>query len=564
MSSEPYRGQDRRASPDWREPSLGPFIGVALALLLVIGLFLAGPSVWGAVDLLDVALLRVQLDAATVAVAVLAGALCVVRWRVVGDAPALWVGAALLFFGLVTIGVGSLLPEAQPAVAGHDLHDWAHPASRIAVLWLFYQALRTTPVDSRLRLWPVLLAASGITAALIVAFQLLPGLPRALASAGDAVTATAGGLPVGTIVLVVALVGFGIAFGFRGVRTRRWLFAWFGLMFFALGFAELLRLADQAAGSLWLTGPNVLRFLGILCAVVGATRELVRAFQQQQVHLLETVQSDQAKEARLAAEQRALEELAHEARNALTSIEGATRTLERYRDRLDEETRDGLSDAVTQEIARLQALVSPERVRSTAGEFRVVDVVTAVATAARSHDVTVHVDVPAHLTAHGQPAETGQVVQNLVENARRYAPGSPIHVRAEGAPSGVTLRVEDEGPGVPPEERQAIFERGRRGTAAAATDGTGLGLYVSAQLMRDQGGDLWVDDRAGGGASFALWLPADEASAKLLQQVGDDVEHAVQRSRLASLLGLRAPEDAEAGRPGLADDDDDVGGDRGR
>jgi signal transduction histidine kinase len=100
-----------------------------------------------------------------------------------------------------------------------------------------------------------------------------------------------------------------------------------------------------------------------------------------------------------------------------------------------------------------------------------------------------------------------EILQNLLDNARRYAPGSSIDVRAARADAWVVLRVDDRGPGIPRDEHERVFERGY--CSGARRDGSGLGLYVAARLLRDQGGHLRVEDRAGGGASFVLTLPAE-------------------------------------------------------
>jgi signal transduction histidine kinase len=217
-------------------------------------------------------------------------------------------------------------------------------------------------------------------------------------------------------------------------------------------------------------------------------------------------------EARFRAEKAEQEERAHEARNALTAIEGATRTLEHYRDRLPPETRAQLATAITAEIARLQRLVSSERIAEASGPFRVAEALAPVVTGARSQGMLIQSDVAGDLVAHGRWADTAEVVQNLLENARRYAPNAPVTVLAREEGDKILIRVEDRGPGVPEDEQESIFQRGRRGILAEDVPGSGLGLYVSAQLMRDQGGELWVEDRPGGGASFGLWLPGENGS----------------------------------------------------
>lgn len=98
-----------------------------------------------------------------------------------------------------------------------------------------------------------------------------------------------------------------------------------------------------------------------------------------------------------------------------------------------------------------------------------------------------------------------RIVENLVLNADRYAPpGSAIQVMVEHSPDdGLVLSVEDEGPGVPDEEKEAIFEPFRRGVQRAS-GGSGIGLGVVAAFARLHGGRAWVEDRAGGGSRFCV------------------------------------------------------------
>jgi len=104
-----------------------------------------------------------------------------------------------------------------------------------------------------------------------------------------------------------------------------------------------------------------------------------------------------------------------------------------------------------------------------------------------------------------------RVIANLVENAANYGGGANrVQVERDGA----TLRisVEDEGPGVPPEERDAVFERFFRGSASgrrrSGGQGSGLGLALVAEHVRLHGGRVWVEDRPGGpGARFVVELP---------------------------------------------------------
>lgn len=146
-------------------------------------------------------------------------------------------------------------------------------------------------------------------------------------------------------------------------------------------------------------------------------------------------------------------------------------------------------------------------------DFAVAAALASTVTGARARGAGILVDIDEHLHAFGRPSDTGEVVQNLIQNARRYAPGSPVAIRAVREGDRVLVRVEDRGPGVAADVREAIFRRGVRGQHADGVAGSGLGLYVSGQLMREQGGDLWLEDRPGGGAAFVLALPAVALSA---------------------------------------------------
>lgn len=103
-----------------------------------------------------------------------------------------------------------------------------------------------------------------------------------------------------------------------------------------------------------------------------------------------------------------------------------------------------------------------------------------------------------------------QVCENLISNAIKYAPGSDIELRVlPGAPGFLQLRVEDRGPGIPPEQQSSLFTPFFRiGTGDPATDGlsTGLGLSLARQIVGASGGELRYEDRDGGGASFVLEL----------------------------------------------------------
>lgn len=119
-------------------------------------------------------------------------------------------------------------------------------------------------------------------------------------------------------------------------------------------------------------------------------------------------------------------------------------------------------------------------------------------------------DLPERTGVGIDPLVLRQVCENLISNAIKYAPGSDIELRVlPGAPGFLQLRVEDRGPGIPPDQQSSLFTPFFRiSTGDAATDGlsTGLGLSLARQIVGASGGELRYEDRDGGGASFVLEL----------------------------------------------------------
>jgi signal transduction histidine kinase len=104
-----------------------------------------------------------------------------------------------------------------------------------------------------------------------------------------------------------------------------------------------------------------------------------------------------------------------------------------------------------------------------------------------------------------------RIVVNLLDNARNHADGPARIALEDGTRNTLRLVVEDSGPGVPPNERDHIFERFYRGTEARRRVGTGLGLALVSEHATAMGGRAWVEDRRGGGARFVVSLPAVRA-----------------------------------------------------
>ena len=106
------------------------------------------------------------------------------------------------------------------------------------------------------------------------------------------------------------------------------------------------------------------------------------------------------------------------------------------------------------------------------------------------------------------PGKAERIVENLLVNAVKHTPpDTPIWIQVQKRASDVLIVVEDSGPGIPAELREAIFEPFRQGHPEQHSPGSGIGLSVVAKFAELHGGRVWVQDRLGGGASFRVLLP---------------------------------------------------------
>lgn len=120
------------------------------------------------------------------------------------------------------------------------------------------------------------------------------------------------------------------------------------------------------------------------------------------------------------------------------------------------------------------------------------------------------------------PVRVGEVVNNLLTNAIRYTPpGGAVHVDCHREPGVLALCVSDNGPGIPPSERERVFEPGFRGSSAGASSGSGMGLSVVREIVDQHGGTVEIEGRPEGGVTFVVHLPGD-ISDPLLPRVLSD------------------------------------------
>ncbi|MST33673.1 hypothetical protein GHK86_13215, partial [Acidimicrobiaceae bacterium USS-CC1] len=295
------------------------------------------------------------------------------------------------------------------------------------------------------------------------------------------------------------------------VATRRRLPRWPAAVPAAAGLAALLRSTSAASTDVPLSAA-LLAGVAAALVVAGAgleLRHLLRFLDRRDFGL--RMDLDSAR--REMEDQRAqLHEQLHDLRNAVSALRCADTTLRTRAEHLDPAARAALADAMSLELARLQVLIEPGR-RAVVADFDLRDALEPVVTAERNLGAAITLSVD-RVRAHGDATGLAQAVQNLLVNARRYAPGAHVLVTAEPCPGSgrVALLVSDDGPGIPEAERDRIFLRGARGSTAAGTAGEGLGLHVARRLVAASGGQLSLLDRPAPGACFLIDLPAPGGS----------------------------------------------------
>lgn len=451
----------------------------------------------------DMASLNDIVDTSTVVVAVVVAALCMMRWRLAEEPTDMFVSLGLVAFGPLTIGFDNLVaPRLSAGLQDSHLATIVAPVGFVLAVVLLAAPL----VLHRVGIHRALAGVAVAVAATAVVAWVFPAVARVLAGRRERVVPTAAeSLAHGAVAIL--LVVLAVAYWRDGRHRHRTLHAWLGLMLFGIVQSRLAFALTFPVGTLWLSGSRILRMEALLFVLMGINRELQEGFSRQQHEVRRTTAAVQWLETQRTAEQQAVAERSHDVRSALFAIGGVAELLNRSHDDLDAGTMEALTQALGAEVARLQELVAVQE-REAPVPFRLLEAISPVLLLERSNGLDVTCTVDEHLVVVGRAKETAQVMRTLLDNARAYAPGSPVIVRSERRDDWAVLVVEDCGPGVPPSERPAIFERSRRGTTADGTPGSGLGLYVAARLMREQGGDIWVTDRPGGGASFVVSLSA--------------------------------------------------------
>jgi len=247
-------------------------------------------------------------------------------------------------------------------------------------------------------------------------------------------------------------------------------------------------------------------------AVVLVGPLLVIAFYQRWLHgaLVRLREFDRLKDEFIAV-------ISHELRTPLASVYGSAVTLREHD--VDERTRESLLAIISSESGRLARLLDDvlwaNRLDTDREEIAIVptnaeEIAHDVIEATRSRlplGLQLDLDVQRPLPpVAADPDKLNQVLVNLVENAIKYSPeGGFVSVVVQPSAGHVRFSVRDQGVGIPPGERERIFEKFHRLDRGGG--GSGLGLYICRELVERMHGEIWMRSVEGQGSTFAFELP---------------------------------------------------------
>jgi signal transduction histidine kinase len=271
---------------------------------------------------------------------------------------------------------------------------------------------------------------------------------------------------------------------------------------------------DEFEGDL--TGPvRTALLLLLLAAVVGGGFAVIA--------LLRRLRSAREEQRRLADISAAREEftsvVSHELRTPVAGLLGFLQTTVDHWDEMGDEERRRAVGRAQQNAERLQHLTAEvldtTSMESGQAQFHLEpidlrELAEQAVDTARDANVgrQLLLTVPSEpVPVEADPARLSQVVTNLLDNAMKSSMlDAPVDVSVDAGPDVATVTVRDRGTGIPPEDRERIFDKFTRGRVGL-TRGSGLGLYLAREIVDAHGGRIWVDDTDGAGATVRFTVP---------------------------------------------------------
>lgn len=241
------------------------------------------------------------------------------------------------------------------------------------------------------------------------------------------------------------------------------------------------------------------------------------------VVLIRRLRNAQEEQERLAqiteAQQELISIVSHELRTPVAGVLGFLETSLDHWDSMDDAARRSAVGRAAANARRLQAMARDVLDTQNMESGQLIHVLGPVELTAEVRDAVesqgeldadrrIEVEVPDQpVWVQADADRIQQVLANLLDNARKNAPAvSPVEVDVRVVDGAALVTIRDHGPGITDEARDRIFAKFVRGRGESVT-GTGLGLYISRQIVEAHGGRIWVDSEPGKGAAFRFTLP---------------------------------------------------------
>ncbi|HEX6393931.1 MAG TPA: HAMP domain-containing sensor histidine kinase [Acidimicrobiales bacterium] len=414
--------------------------------------------------------------------------------------------------GLAAYGLASLAEAANTSIGSGATGRWFNGGSLSLALGFLFLSVVSRREDDRPGLrrltwvYPPVLALLGI-----------------------------GALSNENLLLAIAWAITGVTAIWAGRRDEERLKIWLGVTMLCLAQGSFAVSLLPAAGLAQLGG-HVLRVVATTLVLLGTIRALQSSVADHQSLVLESLLAFQGSEARRQSEEQAHQEAVHNLRSALGAITVATHALvfSGTSASLSDGDRMQLSRALEASLDRARRLITREWA-SVPQSFQLLDLVMPAVVRERTAGVAIDLDLAPDLAVKGDRGRASEVLEAILDNARRYAGGSRLTIRAFADDPWVTLVIADRGPGIAVDCLERIFDRGW--TTSCNGEGAGIGLHVARLLMDEQGGDLRAANRTGGGAVFtARFASAPSLTNTSLDGLADLGDSSLEETLISSAV----------------------------
>lgn len=431
---------------------------------------------------------------ATVLALACGGLLCI-HWWVSGNAATAWVSAALLALAIAQIPSALLELDTATAVAIQT------PATVLDTLvTLPFVALLALGMGRRTftyRITPILLGViAGLTLGTArIAYTVLDLESRLRLSDHSLAAGTvAAALLGGAVVLIVR----------RLYPLPGWARREMALAAIAVTYGHLARLDPLDESGPWTVAGGAFLLVGFMMLASTSAELLRRALRDNEKELMLLEQRVESAERILRSD----EETMHQLRGTIAGITSASRILLGMDAELSSAHKRRLTEMLNAEMHRLEHMLSDQSGEPPA----VVELDPVIANMVSTYrylglPVRWH---PSDAWAWTRPSDVAEVLQILLSNTARHAPGSTAYVSARHVGDRTEVLVRDDGPGIPVRLREKVFDRGMRHSRSA---GHGLGLYLAREILAENGGTLDLLDGDAAGAAFVMRLPLREPAA---------------------------------------------------